>query len=656
MTISPPPSLPSADYFLADQYLQAGRYEEAKGIYCALLADANPKADIFHRLSMIALAQDDLVAAFDYEQRAHHDDSHKASYVSNLAEMERRRGNKNEALEWAQKAVALDPSDATGFYNLGNVWLDLRKYSQAEQFFLQAIALQPNHGLAWNNLGSVRQQLGDEEGALEAYTMATQINAQHAEAQCNRGSMLFRRHEYGAARVCMELALQSRPSFIDAKNNLKQMVDPAGGAPYLIALATLAIGFQNQQRHDAVIELLHADMRQDSQAIEMAQLWHLLGISNYKLNQFGNAFTCYQEALTITPKFTGALNSLGFLLQELRLYEDARQAFEDAVRIDPQFDMARLNLGMIQLKLGLWAEGWENYECRWTGSAEAIQQIQRKPNLPLPLWDGTQHAANQRLLVLSEQGFGDTLQFCRFLTSLQPQFSKVSFQAPDSLRRLLEWSFSPSIEILSAVPSQLNTWTSYIPLLSLPRVYKTTLESIPSTCPYLKVPPVFQEFWSRRLEQQTFGRLKIGIAWSGRKTLQYDKRRSISFAQLAPLFAIDGVDWICLQKWDQDINLDLVNLAHWFDWTEELGDFADTAALIQNLDLVVTVDSAIAHLAGALNQPVYLMNRFDGEWRWLCNQEQSPWYPSMRIFNQAEFDNWDFVIAAVKQSILGLTP
>jgi len=637
----------------ADRLFQGQRYAEASVIYESLLHHRKAPTEVWHRLSLIALFAGDLKLACSYALEAQKRDPRDAKYILNLAELYRRLGQLEDALHWARTAVNQFPAEATAHYNLGSVYLDLQEDLRAQEAFIEVTRLQPNHALAWNNLGSVYQRCGQLDQAYGAYVVAVQIDPCHAEAQCNKGAILYQRQEYDLARSCTELALQSRPNFLEAKANLRQIVDPDGGPAYLEALATLAIKFQSQQRHLAVIELLQTEVRQDNPVTELAQLWHLLGISYYRLNQFASAYQCYQVTIALAPRFAGALNSLGFLLQDLRLYEDAKMAFEDALRLDPGSEMARLNLGLIQLKLGQWDEGWQNYECRWTGSAEAIHQVQQKPSIPLPPWDGITNPEHKTILVVAEQGFGDTIQFCRYLNLLRKEFPSVSFYVPDGLRRLMEWSF-PQISISSTLPTRFDAWSCYTPLLSLPHRFQTRLDTIPSVTPYLEAPAIFKEYWARRLQQTRNGRLKIGIAWSGRKTLQYDTRRSIPFKVLMPLFAMEQVDWICLQKWDQNYELGWVQPQGWFDWTAELHDFADTAALIENLDAVIAVDSAVAHLAGALNRPVYLLNRYDGEWRWLCNQERSPWYPSMHILNQPEFGEWTPVIEGVKKHISGL--
>ncbi|WP_286225682.1 tetratricopeptide repeat protein [Polynucleobacter sp. HIN7] len=649
---SPPTMPPSLE--AADRFFEAQEYGKAKLIYETLIHERASPAKVWQRLSVIALIEGHLNHALDYALEAHKRDPKDSTTILNLAELNRRLGKLADALHWAQFAITHFSHDPVAHYNLASVHLDLQDDLKAQEALIEATRLQPNHSLAWNNLGSVYQRRSLFEEAYEAYAMAVQINPSHAEAQCNKGSILYQRKQLEAARACTELALQARPNFLEAKNNLKHMIDPQGGAPYLMALAGLASGFQNQQRHLAVIELLQSEVQTGGALAEMAQLWHLLGISYYKLNQFASAYQCYQEAIAIAPRFPGALNSLGFLLQDMRLYEDAKLAFEDALRLEPSSDMARLNLGLLQLKLGEWEAGWDNYESRWTGSAEAINQTQVKPNLALPVWDGAQGAEHKRILVLAEQGFGDAIQFCRYLQVLQTRAQHISFHVPDALRRLMEWSF-PNVDIRSLIPARLDPWSAYIPLLSLPRIFQTRLETIPAATPYLQVPTIFKEFWQRRVQQTRSDRLKIGIAWSGRKTLQYDARRSIPFDALAPLLAMDHIDWICLQKWDRDVDERRLDSTNWLDWTAELQDFADTAALIENLDAVVAVDSAVAHLAGALHKPVYLLNRYDGEWRWLCNQSRSPWYPSMQIVNQTEFGNWTSVIEAVKQKIQGLT-
>jgi|GEM_PF-103962 len=382
---------------------------------------------------------------------------------------------------------------------------------------------------------------------------------------------------------------------------------------------------------------------------------HTQGIARYRAGRIDEALEYYERALALQPDFAAALNSKGFALQDLDRLEEALACFARAVALAPGMDMARLNLGMAQLKLGDWERGWENYEARWTGSAEAGSGNLNKPACPLPTWNGASDTQGKRLLVLTEQGFGDTFQFARYLPLAAERFAKVGFVCSQPTMRLMEWSYGDRIVAMSRMPADFEAWDLQCHLMSLPRAFGTRPDSIPAAMPALRVPSPAAAHWRERLELAAPGRFRVGIAWAGRKAHQYDARRSLRFEQLLPLLGDPRITWVSLQKWaPEDTRPAIPAGIDWLDWTEELTDFADTAALLSHLDLVVSIDSSMVHLAGSLNKPVWMMNRFDGEWRWLRRRDDSPWYPSLRIFNQPAFGDWASVIETAQRSLEAL--
>lgn len=430
------------------------------------------------------------------------------------------------------------------------------------------------------------------------------------------------------------------------------------GSPLIAADAQLtqrlieqSVQMQGQNQHQAVIDHLVGEIPRCENDPNLPVLLHLLGISFYRLNRFDEARSAYERALQIQPNFPSALNSLGFLLQDIGLIEQAKIAFEQALQLAPELAMARLNLGMAQLKLGDFENGLENYEARWTGSAESAQGTFNKPDCPLPLWNGEDNTQDQSLLIITEQGFGDTFQFSRYLLEVSKRFKKVGFACSAPTLRLMEWAFNHQVTLFTHLPKDYGTWDYQCALMSLPRLCKTRLESIPQNVPYLQVPSPILNHWQEKLSAASPKRLKVGIAWAGRAVHQYDSRRSLQFEQILPLLQVPFITWVSLQKWmPQDVRPAIPENVDWIDWTDDLQDFGDTAALVQNLDLVISIDSSMVHLAGALNKPVWMLNRFDSEWRWLNQRDDSPWYPSMRIFNQPAFGDWPSVIAeAAKQ-------
>ena len=410
-----------------------------------------------------------------------------------------------------------------------------------------------------------------------------------------------------------------------------------------------AIALQGQQDHVGVLTYLDA---QTSLVEQSPLLLHLKGISYYRLDRFDEGLLAYEQALRLQPQFPAALNSMGFLLQDIGRMQEAKAAFAQSVMLSPEFSMGRLNLGLAQLKLGEWEQGWENYEARWTGSAETASPTFKRPEVPLPQWDGQTGTEGQSLLVITEQGFGDTFQFSRLLSQAAKRFALVGFVCSQPTQRLMEWAYGNHVMVLVQMPTDYEVWNWHCPLMSLPRALKLRVDSIPPAQPFFPVMHAARQFWAARLNEAAPGRFRVGIAWSGRNSHQYDGRRSIAFGRLAAILDHPSVTWVSLQKWTPEQGLAAIpNGVDWLDWTAELIDFGDTAGLIANLDLVITIDSSMVHLAGAMGRPVWMMNRFDSEWRWLGSRQDSPWYPTLKIFNQPNFGDWGSVLQDVRTAL-----
>jgi tetratricopeptide (TPR) repeat protein len=379
-------------------------------------------------------------------------------------------------------------------------------------------------------------------------------------------------------------------------------------------------------------------------------------IQLYAEDRFAEALTHYDQALAIRPNDALALVNKGIVLRDLRRPDESITCFNKALAIAPEMAIAQYNLGAAQLKTGDWQAGWENYETRWRGNDQAQKGALKPPPALRPQWNGEADTKHQNLLVFTEQGIGDSLQFVRYLSLAKQRFAKVGFVCPMPLLRLMEWSFGDDIILLATEPKAANLWDKQSPLMSLPRAFQTRPDTVPADVPYLHVPAVAKNYWQARLAAwPTRPRLRVGIAWTGNKNYLYDKRRSLTFEQLQTLWPIADVTWVNLQvRMPKDAPPPMPKSVDWIDWTMELADFADTAALVANLDLVISIDSAIAHLAGALGRPTWLLNRFESEWRWLLNREDSPWYPTMRIFNQPSFGDWESVLQSIAAALQAL--
>lgn len=397
---------------------------------------------------------------------------------------------------------------------------------------------------------------------------------------------------------------------------------------------------------------------------DFTALHYNLALTLQHLGHLEDAALGYRRMLELDPSNSAAHNNLGRVCADLGRLEEAEWHYRHAIELAPPNLVARNNLAMVLLTTGRYEEAWPYFEDRWVSFKLADGRPARVPvQVPLPRWLGASpsapqgaqaaHAREGRLLVLHEQGFGDSLQFVRYLPLALAHFSQVGYVCPPALRRLYEQSLSarwPGLELLDAVPAGLGDWDRHIPLMSLPMAFATQVATIPAALPYLYADVALAAAWRARLEALPSPHLpRVGVVWAGGHSgIAIDGLRSLAAAQISPLLALRNVHWISLQKTDDPAKrADAATSARLVDWTDDIADFADTAALIDNLDLVIAVDTSVAHLAAALGKPVWLLNRFAGCWRWLHGRDDSPWYPGMRLFTQPRRGDWDDVLARV---------
>lgn len=374
---------------------------------------------------------------------------------------------------------------------------------------------------------------------------------------------------------------------------------------------------------------------------------YLLGRISWRQNRAEDALREFDRAIEINPDFAEALYSRGVALRTARRLDEALRDFDRALALRPDFPECRFNKSLVLLARGDFAEGFELFESRiglraTKQHSDWLARLSAHPEKPR--WRG-ESLAGRRILVWMEEGLGDCLMTMRYLPKLAEKgAAKIVVLADRALRRLLQ-ALPLAIEATADADAlSLGAFDVHCPMMSLPYAFGTRSDTIPGAVPYLSVPREMRETWSVRLAGLNAPR--VGLAWSGNKNYGRDALRSLPFAQLAPLAKIPGVAFVSLQKGEAARELGPKN---WpiLDRMNECADFLDTAALIENLDLVISVDTSVAHLAGALARPVWLLNRFESEWRWRLAREDSPWYPSMRIFNQPAPGDWESVVARV---------
>lgn len=370
------------------------------------------------------------------------------------------------------------------------------------------------------------------------------------------------------------------------------------------------------------------------------QAFNNLGTALRQKGNFFEAIESYKAALRIKPDFAAAMHNLGTALRDAGEIEESIRWFRRAIRVQPDFVEAHGNLSFALLLAGNFEEGWEEYEWIW-------RLKQPSARLPQPRWNG-EDIRGKSILLYAEQGFGDVIQFARYAPLVADRGANVIIGCQRELKRLL--SSLDGIKAVIAFGERVPEFEYHCPLPSLPRIFRTTVESIPRRVPYLSVSDQLREAWRERVGRAS-STYKVGLAWAGSPGHLNDLNRSCRPDLFLSISRISGLQLFSLQKdvpsrWER--SRDTFPL---IDLMAEVGDFSDTAALIMNLDLVISVDTAVAHLAGALGKPVWTLIPYAPDWRWMLNREDSPWYPTMRLFRQPAPGDWQSVIRCVSKEL-----
>ena len=491
--------------------------------------------------------------------------------------------------------------------------------AQAQSMYQQILAAQPNHFAALHMLGVIASQTNNFQRAVDLIGQAIQIQPGNPTFYFNRANALKELSQFQAARASYEKAIVLKPDYVVAHHARAVLL--ADMDQHQAALA----GFDN------AIALAPND----------AFILNNRGNTLQKLKQFQLAADSYQRAINIMPNFAQAFNNLGNTLHELGQLDAAVAMYDKAVSIDPEFDDAQWNKSYTLLTRGDFANGLPLHEKRWKSSA--YQALQR--NFTQPLWLGGQSLANKTILLHSEQGLGDTIQFCRYAKMVAALGARVILEVPHTLVGLLKTI--DGVNELVARGSVLPPFDYHCPLLSLPLAFQTDLASIPSGQRYVSADPSKVEQWKLKLGAKTQPR--VGVVWCSTSKFPGDAMRSLRLQDFARALTDSGCEYICLQK---EINAadkkTLKSLGNICFFGEDLNDFSDTAALIECLDIVVGTCTSVPHLACALGKPTYLLLSYAPDWRWLLNRNDSPWYPSAKLFRQESPGAWDGVFANVK--------
>lgn len=540
---------------------------------------------------------------------------------------------------------------ATGLHRSGAL-------HDAEQAYLRALAIDPGHRAALNNLGILYTALGDGERALAVFRRFAGHHPDDAAALLGLGRALLVEGHAAEARSTLERAARVAPAAADVHNALGIARQRAGDRDGAIAAWRHALAGRPdfiEALSNLVDACLEGNRFDDAIAATDRMLERFPGHpgatfkKGYALalqGAFADARTLTLDALRTHPGHAPAHNNLGAIASWQNDHAAAIAHFEEALRHDPGFWEAELGLAHALLACGDATRGWRHYEARPAGTLARRDAS----TMPVPRWRG-EELPGKTLLVHGEAGLGDVLQFSRLIPIARRRVGRVVLYLQPyfvPLTRILR-----SLEGVDAVvttPGEIGECDARTSVMSLPWLCGADLARAPTPVPYLDVVAALDDAWRREIPRST--RLRVGLVWSGNPRLGnvqahvIDRRRSIPLPMLAPLFEVANVDWYSLQKGEAAQALAGVPFAaRIVDRTADLGDFADTAALIRQLDLVIGVDTSVLHLACALAKPTWLANRFDSCWRWGVDRADAPWYPTLRIFRQRAFGDWTSVVA-----------
>lgn len=520
--------------------------------------------------------------------------------------------------------IAQQPGNATAWCYLGIALHDLRRYDEAVAAYRRALELQPKFPVALSNLGNTLSKLNRLDEAAASCRAALQLKPDYVTACNNLGAVLSKQGKLAEAAAALEEAVRHNPQYAAAHNNLGALLVKQGRlteAEQSIERA-LALSPDHGPSHNNLGALL---VRQGKLAEAQSQL---------------------EQAVRHNPQHESAHTNLANTQLRQGNYEAASTALDASLKINPAYAEARKAQSLIWLLLGDFERGWPAYEWRWRCEESGL------PSYAQPLWDGSP-LDGRTLLLHAEQGLGDTLHFVRYAGVIKDKSDgRIVVVCQKALLALLERT--DGIDELVPQGGALPNYDVWAPLLTVPGLLETRLETIPAAVGYLHADPDLVARWRDRLSGDAS--LKIGIAWQGNKDHQADLQRSVRLAQFAPLAAVPGVKLYSLQKGYGSEQIG--ELAGAFAVTElsppldeASGPFMDTAAVMQHLDLVISSDTAIAHLAGGLGVPVWVALNYSPDWRWLLDRGDSPWYPSMRLFRQPELGDWDSVFENMAQAL-----
>ena len=504
--------------------------------------------------------------------------------------------------------------DILGHYQAGRL-------KDAEKLAISISQEFPNHQFAWKALGVIFAQTGRNSEAVHANQTAVSLSPQDAGAHSNLGNVLKELGRLDEALASYKQAIVLNPNFAEAHYNL-------------------GVTFKAQGRLDeALASYKQAIVLKSNYAEAHSNLGNVLK----ELGKLDEALASYKQAISLKPNFAGAHNNLGNVLKEIGKLDEAELTYKQAISLKPNFAEAHYNLSVIHLLQGNLDKGFNFYEWRSRKKEQSVAPARTKF-----IWDGKQKLYNKNFVVYEEQGLGDIIQFCRYLPLLEQEGADVTFKVKQVLHTILQ-TMPCSFNLSKSHPKE-SKIDFETPLMSLPNLFNTDLNSIPASIPYLYADSDRTKTWADRLSKDKF---KIGICWQGSKS-KIDFGRSFPLSNFKNISKLRNIELISLHKGEGEdqisyIDFDVTTLGPNFDVGQDA--FIDTAAVMMNCDLIITSDTAVAHLSGALGCPTWVVLKYVPDWRWMLDRSDSPWYPTMALYRQKTVGNWVSIFEEIKHDL-----
>jgi tetratricopeptide (TPR) repeat protein len=631
-----------------------GFYQQAKPIYEALLKQFPKHPGILAGYGTLLLKMGDWQACLPVLKLSLALDGRQAILHSNLGIALLNLLRFDEALSCFDKSIALQADSAPAYSNRAIALQQLKQYQEALLSCGKAIAINPNYLEAYSNRGNVLQDLERYEEAILCYDRAIALHPDYAEAYYNRGNAYKALKQFQAALQSYQLALKLYPGYAACYENqglVQQELEqyPAALASFDQAITlnpTYPAAYFNRGNALQQVKRFAESVDSFDQAIALksdyAEAYYSRAISLLELKRYTESLDSYDRAIACKADYAEAFCNRNMVLQEQKRFTEALQSYDQAIAIKSDYAEAYWNKALLLLLTGDYAAGWPLYE--WRFNIPGLNLALR--DYPQPRYQG-QELSGKTILLYPEQGLGDIIQFCRYAKLLADQGAHVFLEVPPSLSALLA-TLDDRVQVV-LFGETAPEFDFHSPIASLPWILKTTLDTVPSQPAYLAADSEKFRLWRQHLASASLPR--IGLVWSGSNTHLKDHTRSIALEMFAPLFKLP-FEFHSLQQEIRDSDLEYC-LQHTTIkvHSDDLLDFSDTAALLAQMELVIAVDTSVAHLAGALGKPVWILLSHMPDFRWLLDRADSPWYPSVRLYRQDDNQDWAIVLDEVRRDL-----